>query len=66
MVSHRKHKTVGGHLLTKILPKDDFDQDFLMIRIKDWESVIGYWEVGMGYLVLGIREEEGPIRFNSL
>jgi hypothetical protein len=41
MVSHRKHKTVGGHLLTKILPKDDFDQDFLMIRIKVWG--LGIW-----------------------
>jgi len=35
MVSHRKHKTVGGHLLTKILPKDDFDQAILMIEIKE-------------------------------
>ena len=49
MVSHRKHKTVGAHLLTKILPKDNFRTGILMIEIKEVSSrVFGirYFEFG--------------------
>ena len=41
MVSHRKHKTVGAHLLTNILPNRPLRETFLMIAIKSWEFEAG-------------------------